>query len=237
MTEISPTDYFNHLKLKAQDLENEIDEHEMEVLQGLISKYLLTNQIAGAKKLEYLMDIKIQENLLVEKGFTQYVWIDDIKEFITKVDNSVVKIIELENYPREIPDDVVQKFLQVENIFDEFYVVFTDYTGEAERQVEQSKRDKDPILFGTFKKNGFTHEKMYFIGDWEDEYCDITLEKMVAELCKEESREIVYEVLPLVDIEEELSQWEYVRGQFIRIEEKKPKSLWSKLKSFFGGKK
>lgn len=29
--------------------------------------------------------------------------------------------------------------------------MFTDYTGRMERQVEKERREKDPILFGTFQ--------------------------------------------------------------------------------------
>ena len=88
--------------------------------------------------------------------------------------------------------DVVEK---TRGIFDEFYVVFTDYTGKEERKVEKERRDKDPILFGVFKNNTNVADRFYFLGDWVDEYCDLTLDKMV-EQYKEKKN-----VSPTIDIE------------------------------------
>lgn len=45
-----------------------------------------------------------------------------------KVDNKVVKIVELENYQRRIPEEIIQKIECCKGIFDKMYVVFTDYT-------------------------------------------------------------------------------------------------------------
>ena len=67
----------------------------------------------------------------------------------------------------------------VKGIFDELYVVFTDYTGKEERKVEKERRDKDPILFGVFKNNAVVADRFYFLGDWVDEYCDLTLDKLI----------------------------------------------------------
>jgi hypothetical protein len=90
---------------------------------------------------------------------------------------------------REIPDDLVDIVKAAREIFDEIYVVFTDYTGKVERKVEKERRDKDPILFGVFKNSsgGFVSDRFYFLGDWVDEYCDLTLDKMVAQYKKEKN--------------------------------------------------
>lgn len=37
---------------------------------------------------------------------------------------------------------------------------------------------KDPILFGVMEHS----RKLYYIGDWKDEYCDLTLEDMFTSL-------------------------------------------------------
>lgn len=80
---------------------------------------------------------------------------------------------------REIPDDLVETIEKARTIFDELYVVFTDYTGKEERKVEKERRDKDPILFGSFKNQTNVADRFYFLGDWVDEYCDLTLDKLV----------------------------------------------------------
>ena len=66
-------------------------------------------------------------------------------------------------------------------MFDEFFIIFTDYTGEVERTVKKEERDKDPILFGVVHhpdKTNMPTNRMYFIADWVDEYCDLTLEEL-----------------------------------------------------------
>ena len=45
--------------------------------------------------------------------------------------------------------------------------------------MEKERRDKDPILFGVFKNDTNVADRFYFLGDWVDEYCDLTLDKMI----------------------------------------------------------
>ena len=91
----------------------------------------------------------------------------------------------------EIPDDLVETITKTKDLFDEFYVVFTDYTGKEERKVEKERRDKDPILFGVFKNSVNVSDRFYFLGDWVDEYCDLTLDKMVEEYKAKKGKDIV----------------------------------------------
>src|SRR5699024_9424503 len=81
---------------------------------------------------------------------------------------------------------------------------FTDYTGKIERQVEKERIEKDPILFGTFQdKNSQTViDRFYFLGDWEDEYCDLTLDKMVNKMKKNTGNDIEMNISTPKDIEE-----------------------------------
>jgi hypothetical protein len=39
---------------------------------------------------------------------------------------------------------------------------------------EEIARKKDPILFGLIEDR----RRLYFVGDWEDEYCNLTLDKI-----------------------------------------------------------
>jgi hypothetical protein len=43
---------------------------------------------------------------------------------------------------------------------------------------------------------------MYYIGDWEDEYCDLTLDKMVSEMKTTTKRDIVSEAKTPKSLEE-----------------------------------
>jgi hypothetical protein len=45
----------------------------------------------------------------------------------------------------------------------------------TEKQKVEEEKKKDPILFGVIQNS----RKLYFIGDWTDEFCDLTLDKMM----------------------------------------------------------
>lgn len=245
--EITAEDYFDYIKDKRNTTSLvELREFRKSAIY-LIEKYRITNQIAAMKKLMFLINNAEKEKEAVEKGIDQYVYREDIQEFIRNVSSKVVKIIELENYPREIPDDIVEKYQDVEDVFDNFYVVFTDYTGEVEKQVEKSKIDKDPILFGAFKDTdkGELGEKFYYIGDWIDEYCDLTLEKMVTEMKEHNKKDISHptKVPDTLDkLRDELDKYTYERGVYIKKEKpkktnnnitKKSSKLFDKVKGWF----
>ena len=95
----------------------------------------------------------------------------------------------MKNYPREIPDELIETIENTKNIFDEMYVLFTDYTGEIEKEVE---KERDPILFGSFIDRNIDEmsQRMYYLGDWVDEYCDLTLDKLVSQTDKSIVKEI-----------------------------------------------
>lgn len=57
-----------------------------------------------------------------------YVYKSDVDDYIHMVDNKVVKIVELENYQRRIPEEIIERIEACKGIFDRMYVVFTDYT-------------------------------------------------------------------------------------------------------------
>ena len=83
-----------------------------------------------------------------------------------------------------VPDEVIDKVDKARNYVDMLYVAYTDYTGETVRKVEKEKRDKDPILFGAFlvpsdNGNMIPSEHLFFIADWVDEYCDLTMDQLI----------------------------------------------------------
>ena len=135
------------------------------------------------------------------------------------------------------------------NIFTEFVVVFTDYTEESTKIVEEKRREKDPILFGIFYEksgNNFSsrknlYDKFYYIGDWVDEHCDLTLSKLVEETAKKTGKDIKHKIMLPKD-EEEIKN--YIAG-LKKDEEthswhhnpevtKKKKSFFKRVKSFLG---
>lgn len=208
-TVLSPSEYFEKIKGRmTETTENVKQIYDVAVKQ--MKKFLITGQKSAAKDLYAKCLYLEKENKLIEKGVTQYVNRQDIEKYIDDVADDCVVVTTMSNYDRDIPDEIIDKVAEVMDIFDEFYIIFTDYTGEKRSKVEKERREKDPILFGNIFIDGRVSHKMYFIGDWIDEYCDLTLDKMVSEIAKKEKKEegeILYDIndLSILDnIEKEL---------------------------------
>ena len=197
MTELDPQDYFNLIKSRKQETSDKFLTDFQKIVETEMSKAMATKQEFLIRRLAYAYSVISKERELLDLGINIYVMKDDIEEFIKNVSDKVVKVIELEKYPRSIPDEVVEKIqlLREKDIFDRFYVVFTDYTGEVEKQVEVEKRRKDPIIFGAFEQRleGVWDilDRFYYIADWEDEYCDLTMDKFLQEIGKEKLQTVV----------------------------------------------
>lgn len=176
---ITPSQYFDYLKGAKQNITTEALKKSYEVFVKLAEKYTKLGQKESLKKLCFLADTLAKEEKLLELGINTYVYKDTIEDYIEHVAEKTVKIVELSRYMREIPDELVDTVEKTNDLFDEYYVVFTDYTGKEERKVKKEDRDKDPILFGVFKNSTNVADRFYFLGDWIDEYCDLTLDKMV----------------------------------------------------------
>lgn len=196
-TGLTPQEYFDRLK----KLKNESSYGFLQSLQehgeGLLRKYVATGQSRAAERVMFTLEVIQRERTLVEKGVTTFVYKDDIENYIEHVADKAVKLIELRNYIRDIPDEIAAVVQETKNLFDEFYVLFTDYTGKAEREVEKSRRSKDPILFGTFSTsatvangrrnaNRVLIDRFYYLGDWEDEYCDLTFDRMMEDFARKD---------------------------------------------------
>lgn len=147
----------------------------------------MTGQTALKERLIKNLIINKLESILYANGF--YKAIDE--EVIVKFAHEAPKALCLDyirNFTRNIPVNVIKKKIEADKleVFDNYCVLHydpedngTEMTDE-EREKEVRKR-KDPILFGLI--NG--SNKLYYIGDWVDEYCDLTLDKIVETLGKE----------------------------------------------------
>lgn len=235
--ELTPQEYFEQVKERKHHI---TDEELIKVYDNcleLLNKYKITGQKKGLRKLLFHLECIEKEREIVKMGIDTFIYRDDIEEYIDTVAKDTVKIIELENYEREIPDEIVGLIAKVKDKFDQLYVVFTDYTGKVARRVEKERRAKDPILFGTFQniQSRTVIDRFYYLGDWEDEYCDLTLDKMVNETEKAGERNIVKTISTPSDIEELKEQLASLEQRdsntFIMGSKKRSNSLFSNIKS------
>jgi hypothetical protein len=106
--ELTPKEYFDMLKDKKNTV---TDKDLLEVYDNcliLLNKYKTTGQIKGMKKLIFHLETIEKEREIVKMGVDTFIYRDDIEEYIDNVASDAVKIIELENYEREIPDEIVK---------------------------------------------------------------------------------------------------------------------------------
>jgi hypothetical protein len=207
---LTPAEYFETVKGKITEETTENCKKLYDTTMKTLKKFMVTGQKSAAKDL-YARCIYLEKELkLLELGVTKYVLRTDIDNFIDNVADDCVCVIEMRNFDRPIPDAIIDKVAEVQDCFDEFYIIFTDYTGEKRSKVKEEKREKDPILFGNIFIDGKVSPKMYFIGDWVDEFCDLTLDKMISKLAeneKDEDKAFLYDITDettLDNIEKEL---------------------------------
>jgi len=199
---ISPKQYFEHVKGLKNVLVKEDVEKYIQVQDTLMKKAVATGQDFQLQKLEFLSNVLQHEIKLIDAGLTTYVRREDIVAYADKITDKSIRIIELKNYPREIPNEVADLIVRTkkQKLFDEYFVVYTDYAEMDPALKKKIQKERDPILFGAYCKTSndglrvrteTLHERMYYLADWEDEYCDLTLSKMVDTMARE-GKNIVY---------------------------------------------
>lgn len=201
---LTPSEYFNIVKERKHTVTEDDLDRIYDNCLDLLNKYKITGQKKAAKKLIFHLETIEKEKSVIDAGINTFIYRSDIEDYIDNVAKDVVKVIELENYERDIPEEIVEVLDKVKDIFDKVYIIFTDYTGKVERTVQKSKRNPDPILFGTFQDESSRTviERFYYIGDWVDEYCDLTLDKMIDEMKTVRNKNIEHTIKTPEDIEE-----------------------------------
>ena len=185
-SDVSASTYFEYVKGMKKNIKDENLNVVIDNCLTLFNKAVLTGQEAMAERLFEKYSLMMRELEASKYGFDIVVYKSDIEKYIKNVSHHTVKIIELSKYKREIDDSVIEKLLiaKENKLFDQYYVVFTDYTDEESKKVAKERREKDPILFGTFLSSDsykIPEERFFYIGDWIDEYCELTLDEMVKE--------------------------------------------------------
>ena len=188
----TPSEYFKYIKNMSEGIKSE----NLKALYNATASALKTCVITGQKDLARSLMVKLElltrERNAVDNGFDQVINRTDLEAWVIDIasqakDNkepNPIHIIELKRYQRMVPDEVIDKVEKARDYFDMLYVAYTDYTGETVRKVEKEKRDKDPILFGAFlvpsdNGNMIPSEHLFFIADWVDEYCDLTMDQLI----------------------------------------------------------
>ena len=198
--ELSIRKFFKKIKLlkdnntiRKSDLSKEMKEIESKMSNAkALGQTILVDKLNGL-----LSDLKREQDILekVDSDGLRFIYLEQLKKYIKSVENKVTKIVNLEDYERIIPEDNTKEILKYKdsNIFDKYIVVFNDTTSlmensKVKEEVERVRKEaKDPIVFGCFynevtisgNKVKQPGDKLYFITEWEDEDCNITLSEII----------------------------------------------------------
>ena len=172
--------------------------HELQEIESKINNAKALGQTILVDKLNGLLsDLKREQDILetVDNDGLKFVYLEQLKKYIKSVENKITKIVNLEDYERIIPEKNVKEILKYKNanIFDKYVVVFNDTTNfmensKVKEEVERVRKEaRDPIVFGCFynevtisgNKVKQPGDKLYFITEWEDEDCNISLSEII----------------------------------------------------------
>lgn len=137
-------------------------------------------QIALAEQLRAGAAAVRAECQLMALGLPRYLEEATLVTFVKQAKKGL-RLDWVRNFTRVIPSDVLEKKSQADEreIFDNYVVLHYDPDKKswAETEAEKAKR-KDPILFGLIEGR----RRLYFVGDWVDEFCDLTLDQIADQL-------------------------------------------------------
>jgi hypothetical protein len=138
-------------------------------------------QTALVEQLEGKLRVLRAETQLVAIGYTRFITEETVVAFTKKASRGL-RLDWIRNFARVIPDDVLALKARADelDVFDNYVVLHYDPHGKswAETQAQRQARRKDPILFGVLKDS----RRLYFVADWIDEFCDLTLEDIADQM-------------------------------------------------------
>jgi len=151
--------------------------------EKMINNAKVSGQTALIERLLKEKDVVSQECKLIEDGITTYVTEEQVvKLYNTIGEKTDLQLTWIKNFVRIIPDECIELKNKADQslIFDNYVILHYDpkrtgfeYTEKEIEEIEEKK--KDPIMFGVIEGSN----KLYFICDWVDEICDLTMEKMM----------------------------------------------------------
>jgi hypothetical protein len=158
--------------------------------QELIDRATAAGQTSLIKQLESEREIRKFESTLFAKGMKRYISEPQLLKFVQGCERGLC-LDWIQHFTRMIPQGVVDAKVKCDEagLFDNYCVLHFDpdekATTQADRDAATAKR-KDPILFGVMRGS----RKLYFVGDWTDELCDLTIQQVVDKLGAEERTEL-----------------------------------------------
>lgn len=196
VTFININQFFESIKQNVSEIDKKHLDDVLEGYMNVIENAKSNNQTALVERIfDYAKTLQ-EEVLLCTSKFNKYLTEDSIVKFYNLASvhgkyDTKLKLTYIKNFVKVIPNDVTELKKEADklNVFDNYVILHYDYSGDgvAETKEEIAKR-KDPILFGLIKNS----RNLYYIGDWIDDYCDLTLDVIIKKIGKNSVNKIDY---------------------------------------------
>lgn len=179
---IHPELFFKYAKKKLGLLEGLKLNRRIERLEKAFNNAVENGQDAlGTKMMTELMR-ETRESVIFSKGITHFIERADLYKHKRNIRGGHISDTRFKDFTRVIPKSVLEKKKKAEAVFDDFIIFHywneeTEKKREAKQKISEDERARmrDPILFGIIKES----DRLYFIADWEDEFCDLTFDEIV----------------------------------------------------------
>jgi hypothetical protein len=186
---IHPILYFKYIKKKFKPLERMKMDGRLKRLEKAFYKAVDNGQDALGEKLLKQLAIETRETAMFAKGIKLFIEKTDLDKHKHNIRDGHISDTMLKDFTRVIPKNVAEKKKKVEDCFDDFVIYHYWNEKEAEKIIKGQKMDakeeakmKDPVLFGIIKETN----KLYFIADWDDEFCNLSFEELADAIGKDD---------------------------------------------------
>lgn len=170
----NPDTYFKSVKTAMKRIETTPVVYDR--IQALRKEASENRQTALMEQLDKERIRVENEAKLIHLGFDKA--IDEESIVLLSQKAPKIHLTWIKNFLRPIPKDVKKLYKKADEteIFDNFVVMhYGDPKGSVGETEAEVARRKDPILFGVFRES----RRLYYIDDWIDELCDLTLSKLL----------------------------------------------------------
>jgi len=147
---------------------------------ALIEYATSSMQTALAEKADMEKAISTRELLMLKAGIRLCLTEKQVITLSQRFDavDRGIRLDWVKNFCRALPERVHKEFIAVDSKFkfDNYVIMHYDPNGKHVRETKADEElRKDPILFGVIKNS----RKLYYITDWIDDHCDLTMKDIV----------------------------------------------------------
>lgn len=176
---VNTTKFFKGIKKSYQVIVNSTYAYKRSMgIKALLSKAKKTGQSRLADSLNAELKFTLQELKAINAGYNKVLDRVRVVKLMDRLADKDVYVSSIADYPREIPDEVVEQLPKFKELFDDIFIIYTDYNSDVAKKI---KVERDPVMLGIFhdKSTDRFAPDMFFLADWTDDFCDLTLDGLI----------------------------------------------------------